>query len=119
MHECYLQEASSLMQKIKETVAVMRLMASPQVIAEIESYLGHADRQMDQIRRRVIFGEVIPHGEKVFSVLEPHTEWISQGKAGGLFARFEARPKSFRSRPLCAFDGCVHFANHMPCAESA
>ena len=36
-----------------------------------------------------------------------------------LFARFEARPKSFRSRPLCAFDGCVHFANHMPCAESA
>src|SRR5687768_9188583 len=36
-----------------------------------------------------------------------------------LSARFEARPKSFRSRPLCAFDGCVHFANHMPCAESA
>jgi hypothetical protein len=70
MHECYLQEASSLMQKIKETVAVLRLMASPQVIAEIESYLGHADRQMDQIRRRVIFGEVIPHGEKVFSVFE-------------------------------------------------
>ena len=82
MHECYLQEASSLMQKIKETVAVLRLMASPQVIAEIESYLGHADRQMDQIRRRVIFGEVIPHGEKVFSVFEPHTEWISKGKAG-------------------------------------
>jgi transposase, IS5 family len=82
MHEYYLQEASSLMQKIKETVAVLRLMASPQVIAEIESYLGHADRQMDQIRRRVIFGEVIPHGEKVFSVFEPHTEWISKGKAG-------------------------------------
>ena len=27
-------------------------------------------------------GEVIPHGEKVFSIFEPHTEWVSKGKAG-------------------------------------
>jgi hypothetical protein len=26
--------------------------------------------------------EVIPHEEKVFSIFEPHTEWISKGKAG-------------------------------------
>jgi transposase, IS5 family len=39
-------------------------------------------RQIDQIRRRVILGERIPHEEKVFSIFEPHTEWISKGKAG-------------------------------------
>jgi len=27
-------------------------------------------------------GETIPHNEKVFSIFEEHTEWISKGKAG-------------------------------------
>ena len=27
-------------------------------------------------------GETIPHDEKIFSVFEPHTRWISKGKAG-------------------------------------
>jgi hypothetical protein len=39
-------------------------------------------RQIDQIKRRVIDGQSIPHAEKVFSIFEPHTEWISKGKAG-------------------------------------
>ena len=82
MHEQYLQETLSLIEKVRESVAVLRFVGSHQVIAEIESYLAHAGRQVDQIRRRVLWGEVIPHGEKVFSVFEPHTEWISKGKAG-------------------------------------
>jgi IS5 family transposase len=82
MHEQYLQEALSLIEQVRKTVAVLRFVESHQAIAEIESYLAHADRQVDQIRRRVLWGEVIPHGEKVFSVFEPHTEWISKGKAG-------------------------------------
>jgi IS5 family transposase len=45
-------------------------------------YLGHADRQRDQIYRRVVKGETIPHDEKVFSIFQEHTEWISKGKAG-------------------------------------
>jgi transposase, IS5 family len=48
----------------------------------IEHFMAHADRQIDQIRRRVIKGETIPHCEKVFSIFEEHTEWISKGKAG-------------------------------------
>jgi hypothetical protein len=51
-------------------------------ISEIENYVKHAYRQIDQIRRRVIKGESIPHNEKVFSIFEEHTEWISKGKAG-------------------------------------
>ena len=37
---------------------------------------------MSQIKRRMIDGESIPHSEKVFSLHQPHTEWISKGKAG-------------------------------------
>jgi len=36
----------------------------------------------DQVERRVIEGEKIPREEKIFSLFEPHTEWISKGKAG-------------------------------------
>ena len=48
----------------------------------IEGFILYAERQIGQIVRRVIEGETIPHAEKVFSIFEPHTEWISKGKAG-------------------------------------
>jgi len=51
-------------------------------IEEIERYVAHAERQIDQIHRRVVEGETIAHHEKVFSIFEEHTEWISKGKAG-------------------------------------
>lgn len=51
-------------------------------LLEIEGFIKHARRQMDQITRRVIQEETIPHEEKVFSLFEQHTEWISKGKAG-------------------------------------
>ena len=44
--------------------------------------MAHARRQIELIARRVIQGEPIPHHEKVFSIFEEHTEWISKGKAG-------------------------------------
>ena len=51
-------------------------------ILEIKRFVDHAYRQIDQIRRRKFFNETIPHEEKVFSLFEEHTEWISKGKAG-------------------------------------
>jgi len=48
----------------------------------IENYMKHAHRQISQIMRRVLLGETIDHDEKVFSIFEEHTEWISKGKAG-------------------------------------
>jgi len=52
------------------------------LVFEIEKIIAHAERQIDQIRRRVILGEKIPHAEKVFSLFEEHTELISKRKAG-------------------------------------
>lgn len=52
------------------------------IMVSIASYIQHAFRQVDQIRRRVIQKEIIPHSEKVFSLFEPHTEWICKNKLG-------------------------------------
>lgn len=51
-------------------------------LGELNDFIQHAHRQIDQIDRRVLQGERIAHEEKVFSLFEPHTEWISKGKAG-------------------------------------
>ena len=49
---------------------------------EIKQYQEYANIFIDQIERRVLKGETIPHKEKIFSIFEPHTEWISKGKTG-------------------------------------
>jgi hypothetical protein len=51
-------------------------------LGELINFIQHARRQIDQIDRRVLQGERIAHEEKVFSLFQPHTEWISKGKAG-------------------------------------
>ena len=48
----------------------------------MSTLIAHAERQIDQILRRVVNDETIPHSEKVFSLFEEHTEWISKGEAG-------------------------------------
>lgn len=47
-----------------------------------DEFKAHANRQIDQINRRIILKEIIPHSEKVFSLFNPFTEWVSKGKAG-------------------------------------
>ena len=51
-------------------------------IKSVEGFVSHAKIQIDQIRRRIFNDETIPHIEKIFSIFEPQTEWISKGKAG-------------------------------------
>lgn len=51
-------------------------------LAPLDDWVAHAERQIEQIRRRVLHGERIPHHEKVFSIFQLHTEWINKGKAG-------------------------------------
>jgi hypothetical protein len=83
-HLSYLVLVESLIIRAKDTLLAV---SSPSIVAhlkigEIKKYITHAERQIDQIRRRVVEGEKIPHDEKVFSLFEEHTEWISKGKAG-------------------------------------
>jgi hypothetical protein len=83
-HMAYVELANSFIARAKETISSI---TSPNFmvhfrIREIQKYIAHAERQMDQIRRRVVEGETIAHHEKVFSLFEEHTEWINKGKAG-------------------------------------
>lgn len=83
-HIAYVDLVEAYVNRAKECIGILNGMGIENIarIMLIESFIGHADRQIDQIRRRVIAGESIPHHEKVFSIFEEHTEWISKGKAG-------------------------------------
>ena len=81
--EAYLKLCANLIGRVK--VLLLDLAAkgvSPKIINKIMYFVMHAVRQIDQIDRRLLKGETIPQNEKVFSIFEPHTRWISKGKAG-------------------------------------
>jgi len=85
-YRAFLNRSRGLVTRVESTLAVLQAATGPlggsRLAAEIERFLVHAHRQIDQLHRRVILGERIPHEEKVFSVFEEHTEWVSKGKAG-------------------------------------
>jgi IS5 family transposase len=47
---------------------------------EIEHFCDLGSRVIDQARRRVLGGEQVPTGEKIYSIFEPHTDLIKRGK---------------------------------------
>jgi hypothetical protein len=86
-HQAYLDVAERYLNKAQATLARLEYSGLSDEFdvlrkLEIEGFIRHAIRQIDHTQRRVIVGEVIPHAEKVFSIFEPHTEWVSKGKAG-------------------------------------
>jgi hypothetical protein len=83
-HQAYIDIANDFSIRVRNTIGSVDStdFGIKAIIAEIKMHLGHADRQRSQIYRRVVKGETIPHNEKVFSIFQEHTEWISKGKAG-------------------------------------
>ena len=65
-----------------------QLIANPPVVDEkgalvliaLQKYMDYAIKFIDQIDRRLLQNEKIPSEEKVYSIFEPHTEWITKGK---------------------------------------
>jgi IS5 family transposase len=83
-HKTYIEVAQGYIQKTiwtLDNIASNDLLNLARVQA-LEGFITHAKRQIDQIQQRVVLGGKIPHHEKVFSIFQPHTEWISKGKAG-------------------------------------
>lgn len=83
-HQQYVDLVGLYVERAKLSIGFLRQLGKGNVGRRlmIENFIGHAERQIDQIMRRAVNGEKIPHNEKVFSVFEEHTEWISKGKAG-------------------------------------
>ena len=46
----------------------------------LEYFHRMLDKHLDLVQRRLLQEETIPAHEKVFSLFEPHTEWIQKGK---------------------------------------
>lgn len=83
-HQTYIDTAMGYVLRVRRDIEILRGMGYDSILrlAAVEQYMAHAERQIDQIQRRVIDDETISHHEKVFSIFETHTEWISKGKAG-------------------------------------
>jgi IS5 family transposase len=79
----YVQDSYRLEQKLFEAVASL---PAPQSVAEIvqrsalDYFHGLFIKQLDLVERRWLREEKIPHAEKIFSLFEPHTEFIKKGK---------------------------------------
>lgn len=71
---------------------------------ELAHYASIAARIIEQAQRRIFEGEVLPAGEKIYSLFEEHTELIIRGKAG--------KPVEFGHKILLAETGekfIVHY----------
>ena len=81
--EAYLARCRALVVRARETLdALRRRGAGESDCRAVAGFVAHAERQIDHAERRLVRGEMIPHAEKVFSIFEEHTRWVSKGKAG-------------------------------------
>jgi transposase, IS5 family len=86
-HQEYIDIAQKYLDKACHTLNTLQKQGLSDIkdvllMENIRKFINHGIRQINQIKRRVILGEKIPHEEKVFSLFEPHTEWVMKGKAG-------------------------------------
>ena len=81
--EAYVERCRTLVERAEATLDALRNQGVAEFTCRsIAGFVAHARRQIDQVERRLLRGETIPHEEKVFSIFEGHTRWISKGKAG-------------------------------------
>lgn len=69
----------------KAEISVIDLLTtecSRKEIEEINSFISKTKIISQQLIKRVVDEEKITHDEKIFSIFEEYTEWISKGKAG-------------------------------------
>jgi len=82
--EAYLETARNLSAKIKQNRSNLLLQGQSPVslglLVSLDLYRDLVDKHIDLVERRLIKRETIPHQEKLFSIFEQHTEWISKGK---------------------------------------
>jgi len=84
-HRTYLEVSQLYLDKAISTVVTLEqsgllTLQEMVMLSVIKDFIAHAERQINQIKRRVLQGEQIPHEEKIFSIFEPHTEWVAKGK---------------------------------------
>jgi len=80
----YLDKARELHVRFEAIIKnhIGRDITTARVIIALQTYNAYLAKFIDQVDRRLLRGESIPAVEKVYSIFEEHTEWISKGKLG-------------------------------------
>lgn len=79
----YVRDSYRFEQKVYQTIG---LLPPPQDLVEVlerqelDYFHMMMIKQLDLVERRLVRKEKIPHEEKIFSLFEPHTEFIKKGK---------------------------------------
>jgi len=81
----YLDIARTLLEKIN--LLLKQIEGCTDIMIEglrisLLSYKSYLEKFIDLVDRRILQGEKIPHSDKIFSIFEPHVEWLSKGKEG-------------------------------------
>ncbi len=80
----YLQQSKALQQRFDELIKTPPTGSDMQVIlvhlTALKRYNDFAKKFTAQIERRLLQGESIAASEKIYSIFEEHTEWITKGK---------------------------------------
>lgn len=79
----YVEKSKALSDKLSLTLSRLPRNISFKdlpIIYDLRQYLELMNKHIDLVERRLIKGEVIPHEEKMFSIFETYTEWITKGK---------------------------------------
>ena len=80
--EDYLTKANALLRKLKLTLDRLEILDYEDLknFYSLEYFISMLDKHIDLVNRRLLKGETIPHEEKLFSIFETYTEWITKGK---------------------------------------
>jgi transposase, IS5 family len=69
-------------QRVKGALQAQGVAQAQRLREQFEHVLPLMDQAIDQATRRVLDGEAVPAGEKLLSLVEPHTQLIQRHKAG-------------------------------------
>jgi IS5 family transposase len=78
----YLQKTQALVEKITISQNELPITEESDLvqILNLERFLGLLKKHIDLVDRRLLKGETIPQEEKMYSIFEEYTEWVTKGK---------------------------------------
>ena len=78
----YIIKAKALLLKLGKTKPNLEIieLADLAYLISLEYFMSMLEKHTGLVERRLLKGESIPHEEKLFSIFETYTEWISKGK---------------------------------------
>ena len=81
--QAYVRDSYRFEQKVFTTIQALPVPQDPLAWArreQLDYFHTMMIKHLDLVERRLVQGQTIAHEEKVFSLFEPHTQWITKGK---------------------------------------